>query len=75
MTNNEDMNAYATLTGEIAIMHHTERTALDMSDHYRAALDAVINGDYEDAREIVTNMRTDAGDAWRTKMGITFWGE
>jgi hypothetical protein len=75
MTSQEDMDAYETLTRKLTRMHASERDILDQSVVYRAALNAVIIGNTERAQELVTNIRTDAGDAWRAKQGITFWGE
>lgn len=70
-----DHEAYNRLTRVITRMHASERDILDRSDNYREAMDAIIMGDEDTARELVTDMRTDAGDAWRHKQEVTFWGE
>lgn len=69
MTNEE---AYRILTRELTNMHHTERTALDYSDRYQEALDAVKTGQNGKAVSLVYGLRTGAGEASRTARGLPF---
>lgn len=67
-----DPKAYERLSYELCNLHNTERDALDNSDHYYEILTAVSNGDDHRAKILALELRTAAGDAWRTKRELPF---